>query len=414
MSDQSPATAPPTVFPTARQLEYADWETGLMMHFGIRTFCEGHVDWDGKPMDPAAFNPTQLDCGQWIAAAKSAGMKYAIMTTKHHDGFAVWPTKMKDYSVAASPWAGGQGDVVRQYVAACREHGLAVGLYYSPAEWGNPVYDDPPAYDEYMLGQFRELLADYGPIDILWLDGCGSEGHPFDWPRLVSEIRSLQPDILMFNMGDPDYRWGGNECGLATEPCDNVACDGDNAPGKWLPTECNARLRFNHWFYSDTDAGTIKTVGELMGIYNYSVGRGANLIINVAPDRRGLVPEPDVQRLAQFGDEIRRRFANPLATLDDGELTEDGWQITFDEPTMIDQVVLAEDLSQGQRVRRFELKIRSTHQGEPRITIYDSTRIGHKAICRFPLVAVRELSLHVAESDGPVKLRSATVHCIET
>ena len=207
-----------TAVPTARQLEYQDWEMGIFLHFGIRTFHEGHRDWDGKPMDLARFDPATLNCDQWVVTAKRAGMHYAVLVCKHHDGFANWPSKHSRFTVAQTPWRGGQGDVVREFTDACRRHGLKIGLYYSPAEWGGTRFGDEAAYDEHFLAQITELLEGYGDIDILWFDGCGSEGHTYDWPRIVAEIRRMQPNLLLFNMGDPDFRWVGNESGVAHLP----------------------------------------------------------------------------------------------------------------------------------------------------------------------------------------------------
>ena len=158
-----------------------DWEFGMFFHFGIRSFYPGHDDWDGLPMPASAFNPARLDCGSWVRAAKNAGAKYCIFVTKHHDGFANWPSKYSDYSVAQSPWKGGKGDVVKEFTDACRRYNMKVGLYYSPAQWGGTVrFDHPEEYDDYFENQVSELLTNYGTIDYLWFDGCGSENHEYD------------------------------------------------------------------------------------------------------------------------------------------------------------------------------------------------------------------------------------------
>ena len=203
-----------------KQLEYLSWEYGMFFHFGIRPFFPGHVDWDGKDMPLEAFDPTELDCDQWIRVAKEAGATYAILTCKHHDGFALWPTKYSYYSVANTPWKNGKGDVVREFVDACRRHGLRVGLYYSPAQWGKYAvpFANAKDYDDYFINQIGELLTNYGKIDYLWFDGCGSEGHEYDRERIVSEIGRMQPEILTFC--DPEWtpgvRWVGNEDGYAS------------------------------------------------------------------------------------------------------------------------------------------------------------------------------------------------------
>ena len=408
--------------PTPRQLAYQDWEFGVFLHFGIRTFHEGHRDWDGQAMDPAAFDPAQLDCDQWVATARQAGARYMVLTAKHHDGFANWPSKTTEFSVAASPWRGGRGDVVREFTDACRRHGMHVGLYYSPAEWKNPHFDDPARYDEYFLTQISEILTGYGELDVLWFDGCGSEGHEYDWPRICREIRRMQPGVLIFHMGDPDFRWVGNEDGLAPLPCWNtvgavdvsVRTDEKDAlaggAGRWLPAECDCRMRERNWFYEDADVHTVKSVEELVGVYYYSVGRGANLLVNIGPDRRGLLPEPDATRLVEFGREVRRRFARPVARTGDFRREGDTWACTFPEPALIDHVVLMEDLTRGEAVRRFRIYHGAPPSARTPIRLYEGRNIGHKAICRFPPVRAAGVTIEVVQADGDVAMRGIEVH----
>ncbi len=414
------STLTPAIKPTARQLQYQAWECGLFLHFGIRTFYEGHRDWDAKPMPPEGFNPTSLDCDQWATVAVAGGMRYMVLVAKHHDGFANWPTAYSQYSVKQTPWRDGGGDVVRDFVAACRRHGLAVGLYYSPAEWGGK-FDDAEGYDQHFLNQITELLGNYGPIDMLWFDGCGSEDHQYDWPRIIARIRQLQPGILLFNMGDPDYRWVGNESGLADLGNSNVAdhiplsvnkTDGPAMPKpKWLPAECDFMMRDFNWFYSDADIHTVKTLAELMGIYYYSVGRGANFLVNIGPDRRGLLPEPDATRLIEFGAEVRRRFGSPLATMADGTWSDGTWTYKPEKHVRLDHVVLQEDLTDGHRVTHFAVRI-SVYCGNPNklITLAQGTTIGHKVIVPFPLVRAARVIVEVTTSDGPAHLTTINLH----
>ena len=169
-----------TAIPTQRQLEYQDWEFGLFLHFGIRTFYEGHRDWDGQAMSPEQFSPSAFDCKQWVETAKKAGARYMVLTAKHHDGFANWPSKYTDSSVASSPWREGKGDVIREFSEACHRYDMKMGLYYSPADASAPHYSDEKAYDDYFINQVGELLTGYGEVDILWFDGCGSEKHTYD------------------------------------------------------------------------------------------------------------------------------------------------------------------------------------------------------------------------------------------
>lgn len=409
----------PSAIPTPRQLDYQDWEMGVFFHFGIRTFYEGHRDWDGKPMPLEGFRPAGLNCDNWIASVKRAGMRYTVLVCKHHDGFANWPSKHSNYSVAQTPWKDGKGDVVREYTDACRRHGIKVGLYYSPAEVGDK-FKDEKAYDEHFLNQISELLANYGKIDILWFDGCGSENHTYDWARIVREIRRLQPNVLIFSLGDPDFRWVGNEAGVASLPVWNTAKGvrlSVNTEGEqkladrplWLPAECDCMMRWHNWFYEEADVDTVRPLEELMGLYELSVGRGTNLLINIGPDRRGLLPDADRETLIAFGKEVRRRFGTPLADMANGKLTDTGWEYTAKEPFYLDQVVIQEDLTQGEAVRRFGIHIQTGVSGRL-VTVYEGRNIGHKAICRLPLLVCRKVVVEIMESDRPAKLRNVTLH----
>lgn len=410
----------PTAIPSARQLEFQSWELGLFLHFGIRTFYEGYRDMDPRPMDAAAFQPASLDCDQWAWTIKRAGFKYAVLTAKHHDGFANWPSRYTKFSVASSPWKDGRGDVVRDFTRACRRHDLAVGLYYSPYDHDHPGYKDPKAYDDFFINQVSELLSGYGPIDMLWFDGCGSEGHTYDWPRIIGHIRQLQPNLLIFNMADPDYRWVGNEAGVAPVPCWNTASsvplsirtdeqESVSVP-KWLPAECDVRMRLSRWFYDEAEVHTVKSVEELIGLYDYSVGRGCNMLLNIGPDRRGLLPENEADRLVEFGDAIRQRFASPFATLADFQRNDNRWSFSLPSHALFDQAVLQEELRQGEHVRRFRISVTPYPNSQQPLTLWEGYNIGHKAICRVPPLRIRTINIQVLEHDGDVDLTRIDLH----
>jgi len=393
--------------PTARQIEYQSWELGLFLHFGLRTFYEGFRDFDERKMSPEAFQPSELDCASWAKIAREAGFKYTIMTAKHHDGFALWPSSTTGFSVASSSWRSGKGDVVREFLEACRGAGLKSGLYYSPFDADSPVYADARAYDDFFIQQVSELLEPYGEIDILWFDGCGSEGHEYDWPRITAEIRRMQPNILIFNLGDPNIRWVGNEDGYAPLATSSVVTvDGGEV---WLPAECDSRMRDRNWFYSDADAHTVKSVDELMGMYYHACGRNSNMLINIGPDRRGLLPDLDAARLVAFGREVRRRFATPLANLADCEHTGDSWEYHASPSALVDHAVIGENIARGEAIRRFAIVATTWCSGKP-ITVFEGRTVGHKAICRFPPIRVRSIRLSVLEAEGGVELRQLEFH----
>ena len=384
------------------QKDFLDWELGAFFHFGIRTFYEGHVDWDMKEMPLSGFNPPEVDCDNWIKTVKEAGAKYAILVCKHHDGFANWPSEYTDYSVKNTPWLDGKGDVVRLFVDACRKYDVKVGLYYSPAQFGSNKMNGKE-YDDYFINQISELLTNYGKIDYLWFDGCGSEGHEYDTARIVKAIRSCQPNILIFNMWDPDTRWAGNEAGFVELPNKNVLnklsafsinkTEGDSlSEYRFLPAECDCRMRLINWFYSDNDEDTVKSVDELMGLYYLSVGRGANLLINIGPDRSGKLPEKDAGTLVAFGKKIKEAFSDKNRVEGNVTACENSVTVSFDEVERINHVVLSEEMCDENEIEAFEIKVYPLPGGAPR-TFYKGTTIGHKAICTFPTMITKKIEV---------------------
>lgn len=403
------------------QLEFMDWEFGFFFHFGIRTYYEGHKDWDMQEMAADAFNPEQLDCEQWMRTAKSAGAKYAILVCKHHDGFALWPSEYTDYSVANTPWKNGKGDVVREYVDACRKYGIKVGLYYSPAQFGSDEMDGKE-YDDYFINQISELLGNYGKIDYLWFDGCGSEEHKYDTVRIVNEIRRLQPGILIFNMWDPDTRWVGNESGIAPLSNNNIVKYLDFSvqtdkkdeleEERFLPVECDCRIRKVNWFYSENDLRTLKSVDELMGLYYSSIGRGANLLLNISPDRRGLLPKEDTARVIEFGNKVKETFKNSIASMEQTTKEENVYTVSLPEETLVNTVVIEEGLSEGDKIEEFEIKIDLSPYGGY-FLVYAGTTVGHKRICQFPTVRTKELKIIIKKERESHVLRNINVYYVD-
>ena len=407
--------------PTKKQLDFLNWEIGVFFHFGIRSFNEGHKDWDGKHMELSTFNPTELDCEQWIKTIKAGGAKYAILTTKHHDGFANWPSKYTEYSVKNTPWKNGQGDVVREFTDACRKHNIKVGLYYSPAQFGYTQMSGDE-YDDYFINQISELLTDYGKIDYLWFDGCGSEGHEYNKDRIIAAIRGLQPDILIFSMWDPDTRWVGNEEGITPDgtryTVDNAATSINDTVGdsysdwKFLPYECDCKIRRYNWFYSENDEKYLRSLDDLMGLYDCSVGRGGNLLLNIAPDRRGLLPQKDSERFIEFGNAIKEQFANPLDV--HIKQKENVFEVSFDGQVNVKTVVIEESLEEGESVNEFEIYIAFIHPDDPHeVLIYRGKEIGNRRIIRIPSTYMDEnfiLRVKITDSNGSFAIKSIKLY----
>ena len=399
-----------------KRIEFLDWEFGVFFHFGIRTYFEGAKDWEEIEMPASLFNPTELDCNQWISTIKKAGAKYAVLVCKHHDGFALWPSKYTEYSVAASPWKDGKGDVVKEFCEACRKHDIKVGIYYSPAQFGykNIAGKD---YDNYFINQISELLTGYGKIDYLWFDGCGSEGHEYDTVRITKAIRDMQPDILIFNMWDPDTRWVGNETGLAgLNDCPEVdslafSVQTDKSDilesEMFLPAECDCKIR-KHWFYQDGDKDTLKSLDALFGFYLGTVGHGANLLLNIGPDRRGLLMDEDVERLLELSDKIRTEFANPQKTFKDFAIDGDIITARYDD-TVLKYLVIEEDLEEGSAVTDFDVEVYPAEFGAPKV-VYRGYNIGHKLICPLNFVSSNGIRIVVKAKRKELKFKDIKLY----
>lgn len=403
--------------PSPQQLAWQDMELGMFCHFGMNTFCD--QEWGDGTDSVEIFNPEQLDARQWARTAKRAGFKYLVLTAKHHDGFCLWPTKTTDYSVKSSPWRDGKGDVVREVADACREEGLQFGLYVSPWDRHEPCYPDKEAYDDFYAEQLTELLTGYGPLVEVWFDGAGSQGREYDWNRIIGLIDKYQPDAMVFNMGRPTIRWVGNEDGVAPYPCWNTATTAKESmftsdmmtwmegTPSWVPAECDVPIRKLHWFWHPDDEASLRSLEEVLDIYYRSVGHGATLLLNISPDNRGLLPEVDVERVIEFGDEIRRRFGQPVGQTS-GEGTELLLKLEFIQP--VNHVIIMEDIAHGERVREYVLEAYS--QGEWKELVRGSA-IGHKKIDRFDTVETDQLRVRILSSVEQPLIRNLAAYHVE-
>ncbi len=284
-------------------------------------------EWGEGTESPSIFNPTQLDTRQWAKVCKDAGMKMIILTAKHHDGFCLWPSKYTEHSVKNSPYKDGKGDIVGELARACREAGLKLGLYLSPWDRHEPTYGDTEAYNRYYKNQLRELLTNYGEITEVWFDGAkgpNAKNMEYDWNGYYALVHELQPKAVIFN--GPDIRWVGNERGYAREsewsvmnrnekPFDFIKATAKDlgsleALGTgnhliWYPAETDVSIRPG-WFYHAKEDDKVKSVERLLDIYFSSVGYNSVLLLNLPPDRRGLIHENDVQRLREFRQALER------------------------------------------------------------------------------------------------------------
>ncbi|HEY3562307.1 MAG TPA: alpha-L-fucosidase [Kribbella sp.] len=359
------------VRPSARQAAWQRQELTAFVHFGPNTFSG--LEWGTGLDDPALFDPSALDCSQWVSVLASAGFKSVILTAKHHDGFCLWPSKYLPHTVSASPYS---GDVVAELSAACQAAGLGFGVYLSPADlyqekapggyYGNGsaavssqigeftyVVDD---YNRFYLQQLHELLTSYGPIAEVWLDGANptNSAQTYAYDAWFDLIRRLAPDATIA-IGGPDVRWVGNEDGFARETewsvvpfaggemvaaqtARSVAGPDELARAdelRWYPAEVDVSIRPG-WFYHASEDAAVKSVPELLDIYRKSVGRNAVLLLNIPPDRRGLFADPDVEALAGFGAAVREYYDTPVTL-----------------PGTVNVLDLREDIEQGQQIESF-------------------------------------------------------------
>ncbi|MEE1619108.1 alpha-L-fucosidase [Brachybacterium sp. J153] len=403
----STAAHPPLLAPTPSQLTWQRDGLGVFFHVGVNTFAG--LEWSDGTLSPEIFDPSDLDTDEWVRTAARLGARYVVLTAKHHDGFCLWPTATTDYSVASSPWRQGRGDLVRELADSCARHDMKLGLYLSPWDRHDPRYEDPAAYDELYLAQLRELCTDYGELHELWFDGAGSAGREYDWERIGELIEELQPQAMVFNMGPATIRWVGNEDGLAADPVEYVTTSADlnnydedtierDAP-RYLPPECDVSLR-KGWFWQEGEEP--KSLPHLLAIHDRSIGLGANLLLNIPPDRRGRIDPADAARVEELAQALEERFGRPVT----GEIlgqADGAVRVRLPEGTRLDHVELRERLEEGQRVRGHRVR---TADGE---MLAEGLTVGVRRIHQ--LGEARTLSELVIEIDGdePV-LEQVLVH----
>jgi len=416
--------------PTPQQLAWQDMEFTAFTHFGMNTFTAR--EWGFGTEDPALFNPTAFDANQWVRVLKDAGIKMLILTAKHHDGFCLWPSAYTDHSVKRSPWRDGNGDVVKEVSDACRRGGIKFGIYLSPWDRHESSYGDSPTYNEYYKNQLRELLSNYGQITEVWLDGACGEGpngklQKYDWAGYYAVIRELQPNALIAIVG-PDIRWVGNETGVARETEWSVQPTSKHPHRKWgwYPAECDVSIRPN-WFYHPSDK--VKSLPALLDIYHQSVGRNAVLLLNVPPDRRGLIAESDAQRLAQLRASLDETYRTNLAkgkqviagsSRDSGHAPQnslDGdpstyWaagqnapvsiEVDLGTPTTFNCSMIMEHIAIGQRVEEYVLDAYIDGAWQQLVR---GTTIGHKKLDRFDEVTTTRVRLTILKSRANPTIR---------
>lgn len=410
--------------PSAAQLAWQRDEVALFFHFGVNTFTDR--EWGDGTERPSIFSPAGLDTRQWARAARSAGARSMILTAKHHDGFCLWPTRTTDHSVAKSPWRSGNGDVVREFVDACRAERMRPGLYLSPWDRNHPAYGDSPRYNEVYCDQLTELLTHYGDIAEVWFDGANGEGpngkrQVYDWSRVFELVRQLQPGAVVFSDAGPGVRWCGNESGTAGDPNWStvnptiVTYPGASGPGiipalqhgdplgtVWRPAEVDVSIRPG-WFHHPAEDARVRTVDNLVNLYFTSVGRNGKLLLNVPPTRDGLLPDTDVARLTGFRERLTSLFEHDLAAGARATWSSTGARsaqllLELEQPATIGIARLEEDIARGQSVAQYTLFGGSADES---VTLAKGTTIGYTKLDRFAATQVSRVRLVIEDAVAP-------------
>ncbi|MNX49121.1 Alpha-L-fucosidase [compost metagenome] len=442
------------ITPSARQLRWQQLELTAFFHFGINTFTGR--EWGTGKEDPKIFDPKKLDAGQWVKTAKDAGFKQVILTAKHHDGFCLWPTATTAHSVKMSPWKNGKGDVVKEVAAACKKYGIGFGIYLSPWDMNAPQYGND-TYNQLFLDQLTELLSWYGQVDEVWFDGANGEGsggkkQVYDFERWYAQIRKLQSGAIIAVMG-PDVRWVGTETGYGRDtewsvlPASNLSQQSISANSQqdmnikpsgfikgadigsrdklkgakslvWYPAESDVSIRPG-WFYHANENQKIKSPEKLTDIYYSSVGKNSVLLMNIPPNKDGLIDDHDKAVLKAWSGRRKQTFEknlakgaliicenglNQKALLDGNYLT--NWttkgsdstatlEIILPKATRFDVVMLQENITKGQRIEEFSLEYLDNDVWKP---LVKGTTVGYKRLLRFDEVSAIKLRLHIGAS----------------
>lgn len=432
------------VVPSKKQERIQNMKFYAFIHFGMNTFTD--VEWGNGKEDPLDFSPRKkVNTDKWVKLLKKAGAKGVILTAKHHDGFCLWQTSTTEHSIKnAKNYLNGRGDIVRSLSESCKKYNFPMGLYLSPWDM-NSKYYKTDRYNDFYITQLKELLSNYGPVFMLWLDGaCGwtENGIPmqeYDFARIWNEALKLQPEILLANEG-PDVRWVGNEAGKGrvAEWCVFPKCEhalNDYISPKkaknpkyakrsinrelpdlgsreflsnydefmWYPAEADVSIRPG-WFYHKSEDDKVKSLDKLISIYNNTVGANTLLLLNLAPDKKGEIPKPDTSVLLKLGKYIKRYDKNEIRDAIVDEITKNDikeYAVSFKEDK-IDRVVLSEDLTKSQRVEEFSI----LHNNE---VIYKSTTIGFSKIAIFDEIQTDNLVIRIDKSRGEPDLKDIKI-----
>ncbi|MCH8120221.1 MAG: alpha-L-fucosidase [Planctomycetes bacterium] len=424
-TSQAASAEPDLAKPTPIQAAWQDLEIGMFIHYDFWAFKRDVKQWHWKDISPDLYYPKKLDTDQWVRTAKAMGAKYAILTAKHGTGFLQWQSDAYPFGLKQSRWRNGKGDLVRDFVESCRKYGIKPGIYchliYNDyLEIGHPGKinrgkgDDPQKqarYAEICEQMLTELLGNYGPLVEIWFDG-GALPPENGGPNIGHLIKKYQPHAVVFQSNHATIRWVGNESGVAGYPCwstvpsvesihtdRNVQAHGDPNGSVWMPGECDVTLPGHGWNWTPDQDPNIQPLEALMEIYYKSVGRNCNLLLNATPNDEGLIPEANVKHYIAFGKEIARRFGKSVKETEGRGHT---LTLSFDRPTIVDHVVIMEDIMHGERVRAYVVE---ALRNKTWCEIVRGISIGHKKIDRFKPTEVSKLRFRCTKSAATPVIR---------
>ncbi len=407
--------------PARAQLAWQQAEVGLVYHYDLHVFDGKHYSQGANRKSPITdidtFNPRSYDTDQWMEAAAAMGARFAIITASHETGFRLWQSDANPYSMKALKWRNGRGDVVGDFVNSCRKYGIKPGVYMG-ARWNSHLgvlnFKVQPhsrvtqaGYNRLIENEVEEICSRYGELFEIWFDG-GILAPELGGPDVLPIFEKHQPNCLFYHSRQrSDARWGGTESGTVGYPCwatmpfrgsrghvdRNLLRHGDPDGRYWSPAMADAPLRNHEWFWEPDDEHKLYSLNSLVNMYCKSVGRNATLILGAVPDDRGLIPDADFNRMAEFGREISRRFARPLAQTGGSRAIV---ELELKEPATINHAVIAEDIARGERVRQYAVE--ALVAGGKWRKVCEGTSVGHKRIEQFDAVETSRVRLHVTKS----------------
>ncbi len=427
----------PIVMPTPVQQQWQDRELGMFFHFDIPVYKQGWNwrSWKDLP-DPDIYQPDRLDTDQWLEAAVAMGARYAVLVAKHCSGFLQWQSDLYPYGLRQSSWRGGKGDLVADFVESCHKYGIQPGLYASVSAncylgVENPgLVNHGKGGDAELQRQYvricermaEELWSRYGELYEIWFDG-GAIPVDQGGPDLIPILEKYQPNALVFQgpTGTRNMiRWIGNERGVAPYPLwstiDQSTAEGGDREmllaGKpegrlWIPGECDLPIRNHEWFWKPEQEHLLYSLADLMEIYNASVGRNCNLLLNANPGPDGLIPAADMKRYEEFGQEIRRCFERPIASTHGA-----GSQVELDLRHLcaVNHVTIMEDIALGERI--LDYQIEGLDAAGLWRTLCTGQSIGHKRISPFATVAISRVRLNTLDAKATPQIRQLAAHYI--